>query len=448
MQEHSYLDPNELKGLNLSIAAVEHYAVANGWQPVETSDPRSHTFLRTDSDSADRPATFVLPVRAEPIDQSELHVTLAKAISTIAAVEDNSPQETLAAIQAAVEVNPRQDATDPFGNGEANNLAGSNPLALTRARATLIEQPVFLVGAERSGTTLLRLMLDHHPEICWCSEFEYSVDTVAPNGIFPELGVYYKWLETNRVFRSTNFTIDRTRTYPQLVDDFLRQRQDLHQKPIVGATVHRNFDRLLYIWPDAKFIKILRDGRDVARSCVAMHWAGNLWRGADRWIEAETLWANMTRSLPQERYIEVRYEDLVSQPVESLAQICEFAGTTYDPAMLTYPENSTYTAPNPNLIFQWQQKLSKKEVQLVEARISDLLTERGYALSGLPIIEISPQRALRLHVHNYLLRIWGRVQNFGLPLLAISFLSRRLGLKPLERYATLRIQRKQQAQLK
>lgn len=40
----------------------------------------------------------------------------------------------------------------------------------------LVSEPIFLVGAERSGTTVLRLMLDHHPKIAWCSEFEYAVD--------------------------------------------------------------------------------------------------------------------------------------------------------------------------------------------------------------------------------------------------------------------------------
>ncbi|MEO0949377.1 MAG: sulfotransferase, partial [Cyanobacteria bacterium J06641_5] len=348
MKEHSYLDPNELKGLNLSVAAVERYAVTSGWEPVETPDLHSQTFSRLDG--ANKPITFLLPARAENIDEPELHITVARAISAIAAIENKAPQETLAAIQSAIAANPRQTGSTP--SGEKASSMPSNPLSLTRARAALLAQPIFLVGAERSGTTLLRLMLDHHPQICWCSEFEYSVEAISPSGRFPELKSYYRWLATNRVFRSTNFTIDRTRDYPELVDDFLRQRQDLHQKPIVGATVHRHFDRLLYVWPDAKFIKILRDGRDVARSCMSMKWAGNIWRGADRWIRAENLWAKMSRSLPQERYIELRYEDLITQPEATLARICEFVGTTYSPTMLTYPEDSTYFAPNQDLIFQ------------------------------------------------------------------------------------------------
>lgn len=48
-----------------------------------------------------------------------------------------------------------------------------------------ISKPVFLVGAERSGTTVLRLMLDHHPQIAFNNEFEYAVDLVSDEGKWP-----------------------------------------------------------------------------------------------------------------------------------------------------------------------------------------------------------------------------------------------------------------------
>jgi|GEM_PF-5624238 len=51
----------------------------------------------------------------------------------------------------------------------------------------MISEPIFLVGSERSGTTVLRLMLAHHPQIAWCQEFEYAVDRVSDDGNFPNL---------------------------------------------------------------------------------------------------------------------------------------------------------------------------------------------------------------------------------------------------------------------
>ena len=47
---------------------------------------------------------------------------------------------------------------------------------------SFIHEPFFLVGSERSGTTLLRLMLDHHTQLSWCNEFEYAVDLVSDKG--------------------------------------------------------------------------------------------------------------------------------------------------------------------------------------------------------------------------------------------------------------------------
>src|SRR5262249_42031140 len=68
------------------------------------------------------------------------------------------------------------------------------------AHYSMIPAPLFLVGAERSGTTLLRLMLDGHPDLAWNEEFEYAVDLLPEEGGFPDLEDYYPFLKTNRVF--------------------------------------------------------------------------------------------------------------------------------------------------------------------------------------------------------------------------------------------------------
>jgi len=65
------------------------------------------------------------------------------------------------------------------------------------------------------------------------------------------------------------------------VNSFLVQKRELESKQFVGATVHRKFDKLLMIWPDAKFIHVVRDPRDVARSVVKMGRVGHVYYGAD-----------------------------------------------------------------------------------------------------------------------------------------------------------------------
>lgn len=301
----------------------------------------------------------------------------------------------------------------------------------------LISQPIFLVGAERSGTTLLRLMLDHHPHISFYSEFEYAVDLIK-DGNYPNLNQYYEFLETDRIFQTSGFTIDNKLNYPQLVDSFLRQKRQRDGKTIIGATVHRHFDRLLAIWPNARFIHILRDARDVARSCIGMNWAGNVWTGVERWLEAEQLWVQLQQQLTSQQYIQVRYESLITEPVANLTTLCEFMGKSYDGAMLSYPETTTYSLPKASLLAQWRNKLSEREIQLIEARVGDMLEERGYELSGLPSLKISPIEQQKLRMHNRWSVVQRRIRTYGLPLVLSSYFSRRLGIKLWEKQAQLR----------
>jgi len=303
----------------------------------------------------------------------------------------------------------------------------------------IVAEPIFLVGAERSGTTLLRLMLDHHPQIAWCYEFEYAVTQIQDNDNWPNLEQYHVWLETNRIFKDTGFTIDRSLDYPQLLNSFLCQKRDLAGKPVVGATVHHNFDRLLRIWPNARFIHLLRDGRDVARSCIGMGWAGNVWTGVERWIEAECLWTKLSQNLPPEKYLEVTYESLLLEPTNILKCICEFVGVHYDEAMFSYAQNTTFDRPDPSLIEQWRRKLSQREIQLVESRIANMLVDRGYQLSGLPTLKVTPIMAKRLSLQDWWARVQFRIHRYGIPLFVADYLSRKIKYSPWQKQVKLKL---------
>ncbi|NJO71634.1 MAG: sulfotransferase [Oscillatoriales cyanobacterium RM1_1_9] len=297
----------------------------------------------------------------------------------------------------------------------------------------LISKPIFLVGAERSGTTMLRLMLSHHPQIAWCNEFEYVVDQISRDGQWPPLDQYYEWLQTHRIFRATGFELDMGLTYPQLANSFLVQKRDRTDKPIVGATVHRHFNRLLKIWPDARFIHIIRDGRDVARSNIGMGWAGNVWTGVQRWFEVESLWQTLSHQLTRDRWIEVTYEALISNPEQELTRLCDFIGPTYDPGMLSYSQDSSFEFPDPKYIGQWQRKLSDHQIQLIESKIADLLVARGYELSGLPPIQLSPLAEKQLKLQDWWGRFQFRLNRYGPSLFAQDYLARNLGLKSWEK---------------
>ena len=119
--------------------------------------------------------------------------------------------------------------------------------------------PVFLVGATRSGTTLLRLMLNHHPEICNFGEFEYAVKWYVGDHA-PGIQEYRRKLSLDRVFRKHGWAVDDRLDYVGLVRSFLQQAVDAAHKPIAGATVHSRFDRLTdMLRDDVRFANQIED---------------------------------------------------------------------------------------------------------------------------------------------------------------------------------------------
>ncbi|MGB3237866.1 MAG: sulfotransferase [Geitlerinemataceae cyanobacterium] len=299
-------------------------------------------------------------------------------------------------------------------------------------------QPCFICASGRSGSTHLRLMLDCHPQIACAEEIDFITHLVSDTGEFPDLDRYYQWLETNRIFKSRHHSIDRTLNYPELVHSFLEQKRD--RKPLLCAVSHFNFDRLLRLYPQAKFIHMVRDGRDVAYSCVKEKgWSGNPWLATERWMEAERLWDEVSQQIPAERKLEITYEDLVCQPVQTLDRICEFLGISYHRAMMSYPQTSTYELPDPKYVGLWQRKFDKRQVQLAETRIAEMLIDRGYKLSGLPRLEIDAKLALLLKIQHKLSRLLIRIRRYGLFLFILDWISRRLPLPNLEKRVKFRI---------
>lgn len=301
----------------------------------------------------------------------------------------------------------------------------------------MIDSPVFLVGAERSGSTLLRLMLDGHPQLAFNEEFEYAVDVMPESGGFPSMQDYIQHLELDRVFLSTGYQIQPGLSYSELVDSFLVQKRGA--KSTVGATVHRHFDRLLRVWPDARFVHLLRDGRDVARSVIEMGWEGNVWSACTRWLEAEMLWDHVSALIPAARQITVRFEKLVAEPREQLARICEFLHLPYDEEMMRFPERSKYSAPNAKMAQSWKRKMEVADVQLAEARIGSMLAQRNYEMSGHPAIEVTDRMESRLARQSRRFRRSVGIKAYGLKLFLLNAFTRRARLNSWNRSIRLRL---------
>lgn len=286
---------------------------------------------------------------------------------------------------------------------------------------------LFLVGAERSGTTMLRLMLGHHPMLAWQNEFEYTVDRVGTGGRFPGLDSYRSFLEQHRVFRANGYEIDAALEYPDLVRSFLAQCRGRAEKPLVGATVHRHFDRLLEIWPDARFIHLVRDPRDVAPSVVGMGWAGNVYHACERWIESERTWDRVAERIGQDRFIELRFEKVLADPAGELARVCSFIGIDFDASMLSFHEQTSYSAPDASASQRWSRKLSIRDVRLIEGRAGDLIESRGYEASGHEPLTPGQLGKFLLRVQNKAAHVRWNIDRYGLGLYMKAQFAKRLG---------------------
>lgn len=312
----------------------------------------------------------------------------------------------------------------------------------------LVEAPVFLVGSERSGTTLLRLMLDHHPRIAFNFESDYIVTQISEAGAYPEIGQYREWLTHDRAFRGSRFSIDEGLDFVGLVNHFLVQKRARDRKELVGATVHHQFRKLSRIWPRAKYVYLLRDGRDVASSAMRMGWGGNVYVAADVWLKAEQERDDARLHVEDERWLEIRYEDLIASTRPQLNRICAFLGVEYSERMFDYVNSSTYGAPDPSLSYQWKSNLARVDVQRLEEKLGDRLLRRGYPLSGYPRISIPLPVKKYLYLQSRIEAYRYRLRMYGLGLTLWETFSRRLGLDRLNRNAMARIDRITDAHMK
>lgn len=301
-----------------------------------------------------------------------------------------------------------------------------------------IDAPLFLVSSERSGSTLMRLMLDHHPGIAFASETDFVVERVSDAGERPPVTSYTDWVTTVRSF---DYEIDRSLGYDDLVNDFLRQKQRASGgKPLVGATVHRRFHRLRFLWPHARYIHLIRDPRDVARSVTQKGWAGNVYQAAEFWINAEGCWDALVPHLDSDQFVELHYEHLVTRPESELARVCAFIGVEFDPLMLEYQKTARqYPPPDPKLARRWTSKLAPGDVALVESRTGSLLERRGYQPSGVPPVRVGATRHALLLGDARVRRLRGRISRYGAGVVFLDVCGRRLGFNRAASRARLHI---------
>lgn len=273
---------------------------------------------------------------------------------------------------------------------------------------------VFVVGSPRSGTTLLQRMLDAHPRLAVANDTHFIPKAIA--GI------------TDHDVPLTHDLVERVLDYHRF--HRLGVDADLARSLAVGADTYVGFISALYSafatsrgksmggekTPDyvrcipllaglfswARFVHIVRDGRDVALS--ALEWA-NEGKGPGRFelwatepIAVCALWwrrqvqpgVDAGVALGPARYTEVLYESLVAQPGSELQAVSSFLSLDYSPRMESFNEGrqvddggvvldakKAWLPATPGLR-DWRSSMSERDVALFEALAGDTLSLFGY----------------------------------------------------------------------
>jgi len=237
---------------------------------------------------------------------------------------------------------------------------------------------------------------------------------------------YRRWLATNRGFQASGLKIDSGLGYVELIQSFIDQLW--RDERILSLNMHFNFDRLPLLFPNARYIHLIRDPRDVARSSIGMGWAGNIYHGVDIWTAAERCWDRLASRLAPERYLEVRYETLLQNVTGELHRVCKFMGVEYSPSMLTYPSQSTYAAPDAQMTYQWKGRCRPRELQWIDWQLGKLLVQRGYELSGFGAQRPTLLERVTSATQNKYYLIVFRIKRYGVALYLENLLASRARL--------------------
>jgi hypothetical protein len=282
-----------------------------------------------------------------------------------------------------------------------------------------------VIGAPRSGTTLLRLMLDAHSELAIPPEtgflkltkhlrgkesrlrekfFHEVVNYSYPLRSWPDFEISEEtfWAALNEV---TPFTLTQGfRTFYRLYASRLGKPRWGDKTP----TYCHYLNNIRQVLPEARFIHIVRDGRDAALSLRKM-WFSPGWE-----IETQaSYWRDCVLAARRDGdghpdYLEVRYEDLILNTRETLNRVCSHVALTFEDVMLDYYERArerlkehkgrslpngtlfltteerfqqqalTTKPPDASRVFSWKQNMAADERKRFALVAGELLEELGY----------------------------------------------------------------------
>ena len=294
------------------------------------------------------------------------------------------------------------------------------------ARGTELTPAPFVVGVNRSGTTLLRMMLDAHPELTIPPETHFIPEVIrranhenTRRRLIRSITRHPRWGDfglDEGEFRARAKQV-RPLTASGAIRCFYELYADKQGKPRWGDKTPAymlSVQRIGRTLPEARFIHLIRDGRDVALSQTAraLNEQPPPAEQAARWTKRIGKAREQAATLKGPRYVEARYEDLVRDPEGTLRRVCEFIELPWDDAVLRYHEGAaarltemagtlraegahaeqaagyrianhapTTRPPDPAKLDKWRREMAPADVRAYEAVAGGLLAELGYEVT-------------------------------------------------------------------
>ncbi|MGH3133563.1 MAG: sulfotransferase family protein [Gaiellaceae bacterium] len=268
--------------------------------------------------------------------------------------------------------------------------------------------PLILLGVSRSGTTLLRVLLDRSPGIAIPDESFFvpllarrhpgRVDSARFLEDLSRIPVLGEWgLGPADVAPRVRSGMSSGQAIAAIFESYAARRG----KPRWGdkTPLYMRHLRLLdRLFPDAQYVHVIRDGRDAAVSFLQMPEGTftRTWAHPRSAAEFACLWRTevsdareLGRRVGASRYLEARYEELVAAPKAALDAICRFADIAFEPAMLEYasavdvsakPHQQRLLLPPTRGVRNWRSEMRADDARGFESIAGDLLAELGYEL--------------------------------------------------------------------
>lgn len=259
------------------------------------------------------------------------------------------------------------------------------------------DAPIIIGGCGRSGTTLLRVMLDSHHRLYFGPESRLFLREP-----FDEARLASRFaLPVDRVADLRDQALSRA----NFIELFFRECSRAADKARWGEKTAKNVTALEFIfevYPNARFLHVIRDGRDVVCSLrnhprftvrdgtlLAQTSCNPLDACITRWLA--DVQAGM-RFRGDERYLEIRYEDLATDPSSTIRRVLNHVGEPWDVGCLRHhtfcdrTRNAIYFPESPEALLpvyksavgRWQRDFDNEDAAYVNARLHTLLTRLGY----------------------------------------------------------------------